>query len=333
MKIAMLGAGGFVGSNLVEFLMGQDEHHVVGVDTADDKLAGIGGPQFEFYKGDIRQDRDLIEGVVRDCDVVVDLVAYANPSIYVERPLEVVDLNFFENYRVMELCIHTRKRLIQYSSSEVYGHPEGDRYHEDTSSLVAGPIQKQRWIYAAAKQLLERVVHAHGLAGDLDYTIVRPFNFLGPRLDYLVPSGAMGGPRLFAHYMSALLSGGPMYLVDGGHHHRSFTHIADANTAFQAMLDHPGAHNEIFNVGNPTINATVRQVAELMRDIYKELTSKPASCELVEVDGETFYGEGYEDVDRVPPNIDKLRALGWEPRYGLREALKDAMEFYVPPSG
>ena len=103
MKIAMLGAGGFVGSNLVEFLMGQDEHHVVGVDTADDKLAGIGGPQFEFYKGDIRQDRDLIEGVVRDCDVVVDLVAYANPSIYVERPLEVVDLNFFENYRVMEL--------------------------------------------------------------------------------------------------------------------------------------------------------------------------------------------------------------------------------------
>ncbi|MDH3471637.1 MAG: bifunctional UDP-4-keto-pentose/UDP-xylose synthase, partial [Acidimicrobiia bacterium] len=54
-----------------------------------------------------------------------------------------------------------------------------------------------------------------------------------------------------------------------------------------------------------------------------------AACELVDVDGDTFYGKGYEDVDRVPPSIDKLRALGWEPRHGLSEIFTDAIEYYV----
>ena len=329
MNIAILGAGGFIGSNLIEYLMERGEHRLVGVDITDEKLAGIGGPQFRFIKADVSQNRDLVEDVVRDTDVVVDLIAYANPSIYVESPLEVVDLNFFENHRIVEMCVRHQKRLIQYSTAEVYGHPTDEFYFEDTSDLRLGPIHKQRWIYSAAKQLLERVVYAHGQAGDLDFTLVRPFNFVGPRFDYLVPSESMGGPRLFAHFMSALLSGGPMYLVDGGWRHRSFTHIADANTAFEILLDHPGARNEIFNIGNPAINVTVRQVAELMCDLYEELTGKPAPCELVEVDGETFYGIGYEDTDRVPPSIDKLRALGWEPRHGLRDIFRDAMLTYL----
>ena len=92
-----------------------------------------------------------------------------------------------------------------------------------------GPVQKQRWIYATAKMLLERVLYAHGVAGELDYTIVRPFNFIGSRIDYLVPANAIGGPRVFPHFMSALLTGGPLRLVDGGHVHRAFLHIADAN--------------------------------------------------------------------------------------------------------
>lgn len=329
MNIAILGAGGFIGSNLIEFLIGRNEHEIVGIDTTDEKLAGISGPQFKFHKADIRESGELVDGVIRDADVVVDLIAYANPSIYVERPLDVINLNFFENHKIIELCVRHGKRLFQYSTSEVYGHPSGDTYEEDTSEMRVGPTQKPRWVYAATKQLLERVVFAHGIENDLDYTIVRPFNFVGPRFDYLVEPGSMGGPRLFAHYMSALLGDGPMYLVDGGWRHRSFTHIGDANRAFQTMLDHPGARREIFNVGNPSVNMTIRETAELMKELYEELTGKPANCELVDVDGETFYGKGYEDVDRVPPSIEKLRALGWEPRHGAREVLGDSMAYYL----
>lgn len=332
MQIAILGAAGFIGSNLVEFLLDRGEHEIVGLDMTDEKLADVGGGRFKFYQADVTEAHDLVDSLVADADVVVDLIAYANPSIYIERPLDVIRLNFFENHRVIEACIRHGTRLFQYSTSEVYGHPSGPTYDEDTSTLVLGPVQMQRWVYACAKQLVERVVHGHGLRGDLDYTIVRPFNFIGPRFDYLVPAGTMGGPRLFAHYMSALLSGGPMYLVDGGHRHRSFTHIADANTAFQVLLDHPGARNEIFNIGNPDVDVTIRQVADLMKELYEELTGRPAPCELVEVDGREFYGAGYEDVDRVPPAIEKLKALGWEPRYDLRSTFRSSMESYLDES-
>ena len=223
-----------------------------------------------------------------------------------------------------------QKRLVQYSSAEVYGKAKsGDSFSEDETDLTLGPTVKQRWIYSAAKGLLERVLHAHGLAGDLEYTIIRPFNFIGCRLDYLVPAGAKGGPRVFPHFMSALLTGGPMYLVDGGHFHRAFLHIGDANNGFQAIIDNPlQSRNQIFNMGNPANNVSIRELAQLMIQIYGEITGVRATVDLVEVSGKEFYGEGYEDGERYPPDIRKLRSLGWEPTRDLRSTLTDTMEHY-----
>jgi nucleoside-diphosphate-sugar epimerase len=333
MKLVVLGAGGFIGSNLIEDLIERGEHEVLGVDIASNKLAGIEGSGFEFVQADITTSYELIDELVAASDAVVDLVAYANPSIYVESPLEVVQLNFFDNLRIAEFCIKHGKRLIQYSTSEVYGkNPQRATFSEAESDLILGPVTKQRWIYAASKQLLERMLHGYGLRGDLNYTIVRPFNFVGPRFDYLVEAGARGGPRVFAHYMSALLTGGPMYLVDGGQQRRSFTHIKDANEAFSVLLGNPAAHNQIFNVGNPATDTSIRDLALLMRQIYADLTGETPHNELVEISGEEFYGVGYEDTDRVPPDISKLEALGWEPRRGLRETFKDAIEYNLDPT-
>jgi UDP-apiose/xylose synthase len=330
MRLGIFGAGGFIGSNLVEYLVGRGEHEVVGLDVSGEKLEGIEGPNFTFIEVDITQDRATAERLVADSDVVVDLIAYANPSIYVEQPLEVFELNFQENMRIVRECVRHGKRLIQYSTSEVYGKASGSEYSEDRSDLIMGPITSQRWIYASAKQLLERVIHAHGMRGDLDYTIVRPFNFIGPRLDYLVPAGATGGPRVFAHFMSALLTGGPMYLVDGGTRRRCFTHIEDANEAFTILLEHEGARTQIFNIGNPDTDASIREIAILMKDIYEELTGVTPHNELVEMSGTEFYGPGYEDMDRVPPDISKLAALGWKPRRDLRATFRDAIAFNLP---
>jgi nucleoside-diphosphate-sugar epimerase len=332
MNLLLLGAGGFIGSHLVEALIAQGRHTIVGVDVADEKLAGIHGPTFTFVQADVASDLAVVDEFIDRADAVVDLIGYANPSIYVERPLDVFDLNFRLNLRVMERCVDTGIRFIQYSTSEVYGRPTGPTYREDQSELVMGPVTKQRWIYAASKQLLERVIHAYGLEGRLTYAILRPFNFLGARLDYLVPAGAMGGPRVFSHYMSALLTGGPMYLVDGGTVHRSFTHIEDANQAFLTILDHPEASNEAFNIGNPENDTTIRGFAELICDVYEELTGTEPNCELVEIDGQEFYGPGYQDTTRVVPDIEKLRRLGWEPRRDLRTAVTDAMRYYLDPS-
>ncbi len=331
MKIAILGAGGFVGSHMVEHLIARGEHDVVGVDVTDEKLEGISGRNFKFLEGDISGETPLMDKVIRESDLVVDLVAYANPSLYVSSPLEVFELNFIQNLRVAKICMQHRKKLIQYSSAEVYGKlEEGKHYTEDESDSVFGPTHKQRWIYAAGKALLERVIYAHGAAGDLEYVIIRPFNFIGSRIDYLVSPGTMGGPRVFAHFMSALLSGGPIHLVEGGRYHRAFLHIEEATTAFQTILDHPEqSRNQIFNIGNPNNNTTIRDMAYLMVDLYEEITGEPAKSEIRDITGEDFYGPGYEDSDRLPPDISKLRLLGWTPKHNLRKTLRDTMEYYI----
>ena len=257
---------------------------------------------------------------MQDADVVVDLIAHANPSVYVSAPLEVFDLNFLQNLNIVRLCIAHRKRLIQYSSAEVYGKAGAgdDLYREDTTDSVFGPVEKQRWIYATGKLMLERLLYAHGAAGKLEYTIIRPFNFIGSRIDYLVPAGAVGGPRVFPHFMSALLTGGPIRLVGGGTFHRAFLHIDDASRAFRVLLDRRSdARNAIFNVGNPKNNITIRDLATLMIELFEELTGRRSTSELVTITGEEFYGTGYKDDDRLPPDISKLDRLGWSPRHDL----------------
>ena len=332
MKILILGAGGFIGSHLVEHLLRRAEHEIVGLDVTDEKLEGINGPRFQFRPCDIRRDDALVDRLIRDTDLVVDLIAYANPSMYVIAPLDVFELNFLQNLEIAKLCARHRKRLIQYSSAEVYGKatPDSTACCEDSSDSVFGPVHRQRWIYASAKLLLERVLYAMGAAGDLDYTIVRPFNFLGPRIDYLVEPYATGGPRVFPHFMSALLTGGPIRLVNGGHVHRAFLHIADANEAFQTLLDHPDqTRHEIFNVGNPANNVTIREFARLMIETYQTLTGRAAPSRVEEMSGDEFYGVGYEDGDRLPPDVTKMRALGWQPRRDLYETLVLTIRHYL----
>ena len=331
MRVAILGAGGFIGSHLVSHLLSQGRYVVVGLDTSNEKLADVSTEDYEFYKADVRQVPDLLDEIIREADVVVDLIAHANPSMYVANPIDVFELNFMQNLHIAEVCMKYSKRLIQYSSAEVYGKAsQGEVYSEETTDLVLGPVRKQRWIYATAKILLERVLYGYGVSGDLEYTIVRPFNFIGPRLDYLVPPGSMGGPRVFPHWMSALLSGGPIYLVDGGHVHRAFMHIADANAGFQTLLDHPEeSRNQTFNMGNPANNLKIRELASLMIDVYEELTGDKVRSPIVEVSGVEFYGEGYEDANRLPPNISKLRALGWNPIRDVRTTFRDAIAYYL----
>lgn len=341
MRIAILGAGGFIGSHLVQGLLADGEHELEGVDSTgeklDEALAAIdpaAHARWTFHEADVRIAPALLRDVIRRADLVVDLIAHANPSLYVARPLDVFELNFMQNLEIARLCMEYGRYLVQYSSAEVYGKTTGAPYREDATDSTFGPVSKQRWIYASAKLLLERVLYAHGEAGDLRYTIVRPFNFLGPRIDYLVAAGATGGPRVFPHFMSALLSGGPIRLVGGGDVRRAFLHIDDATAAFRTLLAHPDRiRNEIFNVGNPDNQVTVRQFAHLMLELWEELTGESATSAIESMDGETFYGVGYEDGDREPPDVSKMRALGWAPRYGLRETVRETMRYYLAGRG
>lgn len=348
LKILCLGAGGFIGSHLVERLL-HGGHAVIGLDTHDDKLAGaLGHPRFRWIRADIGDRAFDLDAAVAASGLVIDLIAYANPGLYVRMPREIFRLNFTENLRIAEACVRHGRRLIQFSSCEVYGKslagvagdalkdPEDPRhatFSEETSPMIMGPVGKHRWIYASAKALLERVLHAYGLEDRLDYTIVRPFNFIGPRIDYL-PSEQEGGlPRVFSYFMEALLTGGTMQLVDGGRQRRTYTYIDDAIDCIERIVERPAAaRRQIFNVGARGNEISIRGLAELMREIYDARFRQPGEPQaaIAEISGRDFYGEGYDDSDRRIPDIAKAQTLlGWQPRATVRETVERTMEYYV----
>jgi len=332
-RIALFGGAGFIGSHLVRGLYDSGGYDIVVLDVDRSRLRMlVGASGYRFVDCDIGRDADLVQQAVVDSDIVVDLVAYANPAVYITNPLEVIQLNLFDNLRIVDLCVRYNKRLVQFSTCEVYGKTGGssEPFHEDRTDCILGPVCKHRWIYACAKQLLERIVHARGLRDELEYTIVRPFNFLGPLIDYLVASPGDGNPRVFSHFMSALLWNGTIKLVDGGGVKRCYTYIADAVDAILLILSSPAkTRNEIVNVGNPGNEASIRQLAYMMKSIYEEMTGRPCTVPIVDVAATDFYGRGHEDCDRRIPSVDKMRALGWTPEYDLRKTLELTMSFYV----
>jgi UDP-apiose/xylose synthase len=196
-----------------------------------------------------------------------------------------------------------------------------------------GPVQKQRWTYACAKQLLERLVYAYGMEGQLPFTIVRPFNFIGPRMDYLPTVEGEGVPRVMACFMDALLFNKPLRLVEGGTNRRAFTDIRDATDAVIAMLKNPdNAKGQIFNIGHPGNEVTIRELAEKMVSLYPALSGKPLppNCRLENVTAKEFYGADYEDSDRRIPDISLAqRLLDWRPKIALDNALENTMKGFI----
>ncbi len=348
MRILLLGGGGFIGSHLTKALIDKGCKVTV-FDLYEEKVQDVVSDNLTFIQGDIRKCHDIIEYEIKNTDLVVDLIAYANPKLYVDKPLDVFELNFMENLKTCQLCVKYEKRLIQFSTCEVYGttatsyfrdelkEPDADRlavFDEDESPMIMGPTQKQRWIYACGKHMLERVLHAYGLEDRLDYTIVRPFNWIGPKIDYLPTETGEGTTRVFSNFMDAILYEKDIQLVDGGQQRRAFTYISDCIDALLRIIfdETSVSKRQIYNIGNPESELSVQEFAELMIDIYKEnwWDQKKRLPEMITVSGEEFYGKGYEDCLRRIPKIDKIREhLGWEPKVDLRETVFKCMEAFI----
>lgn len=230
------------------------------------------------------------------------------------------------------MCIASGKWLIQFSTSEVYGKANGRElpFKEEASDFVVGPINKQRWIYSCAKQLLERMIFAWGAEDRLNYTIVRPFNIIGPEMDYITPPGAKGKPRVFPEFMSALLFEQPIRLINGGNTRRCFTYIDDAIAALEAILRQPhAAYKQIYNSGASGNEVSIRDLADLMIELYHDITGRAPASHPEVISGDSYYGKGYEDCDRRVPDISKINGLGWTPKINLRDAIRESMIYYI----
>ena len=333
-KILILGVNGFIGHHLSQQLVAATDWEIYGMDMQTDRITDLlPEKRFHFFEGDITINREWIEYHIKKCDTVLPLVAIATPATYVREPLRVFELDFEANLPIVRACVRYRKRVVFPSTSEVYGMCRDDEFDPEASELVLGPIGKPRWIYACAKQLMDRVIHAYGMQEGLDYTLFRPFNWIGAGLDS-INTAKEGSSRVITQFLGHIVRGEPIKLVDGGTQKRTFTYIDDGIAALMKIIANEDgiAGGKIYNIGNPRNNYSVRELARMMLDLaltYPEYRENAEKVKLIETTADAYYGKGYQDVQNRVPKIDNTCAdLDWRPMVTMDESLRHIFDAY-----
>jgi nucleoside-diphosphate-sugar epimerase len=332
-KILILGVNGFIGHHLSKRILETTDWDVYGMDMQNDRLGEIANhPRMHFFEGDITINKEWVEYHIRKCDVILPLVAIATPATYVKEPLKVFELDFEANLPIVRSAHKYGKHLVFPSTSEVYGMSPDAEFDPAASPLVYGPINKPRWIYACAKQLMDRVIWGYGMEG-LRFTLFRPFNWIGPGLDSIYTSKE-GSSRVVTQFLGHIARGEPINLVDGGAQKRAFTYIDDGISALQCIIENKNdvANGKIYNIGNPLNNHSVKELANMMLEIANRIPEYQETAKQVVIQETTsaqYYGNGYQDVqNRVPKITNTIAELGWQPTTTMSQALENIFEAY-----
>ena len=333
-KVLILGVNGFIGHHLTKRILETTDWDVFGMDMFSDRVGEfMTNPRFHFFEGDIMINQEWIEYHVKKCDVVLPLVAIATPATYVQSPLSVFQLDFEANLPIIKWCVKYKKHVVFPSTSEVYGMCKDSEFDPENSELIYGPINKPRWIYACSKQLLDRVIAAYGQQEGLKFTLFRPFNWIGGGLDS-IHTPKEGSSRVITQFFGHIVRGETIKLVDGGQQKRAFTYIDDGINALMKIIENTNdiACSQIYNIGNPKNNYSVRELATMMLQLakhYPEYAEGLAKVKVVETTSGEYYGKGYQDVqNRVPKIANTQRDLEWTPRVTMAEALKGIFDYY-----
>ena len=209
-----------------------------------------------------------------------------------------------------------------------------DEFNEDTSPLIVGPINRQRWIYSTSKQLLDRVIWAYGQKEGLEFTLFRPFNWMGTHLDSL-DSARVGSSRAITQLILNLVEGTPIKLIDGGEQKRCFTDIDDAIEALFRIIENKdnNCNGQIINIGAPYNEASIKELAETLVAKFEEHPLRkhfPQFAGYNLVESKAFYGDGYQDVQHRRPSVENAKKLlNWEPTTHFEQTIEETLDFFL----
>ena len=308
------GGAGFIGSHLVDLLVGRGHQAVVLDDLSTGRHDNLrehhGSPDVEFVMGSILND-GLVDDVVRRCDGVFHLAAAVGVNLIVQRPLESLATNIRGSEIVLDKCHKYGRKVLVASTSEIYGKNTSDALSEEDDRILGSPL-KTRWSYSEAKAIEEVLAHAYWKDKGLPAVIVRLFNTVGPRQ---VGHYGMVVPRL----VSQALRNEPITVYGDGNQTRCFCHVLDVVQGIYGLFEESAAEGRVFNVGSPD-EISIMDLAERV----KELTGSSSPIHVVPY--EVAYESGFEDMQRRRPDIFRIRdAIGWQPTRGLDQILEDVM--------
>jgi UDP-4-amino-4-deoxy-L-arabinose formyltransferase/UDP-glucuronic acid dehydrogenase (UDP-4-keto-hexauronic acid decarboxylating) len=180
--------------------------------------------------------------------------------------------------------------------------------------------------------MMDRVIYAYGSRGDLQFTLFRPFNWMGPKLDN-VWSNEGKSSRVVSQFLSDIFHDRDIQIVGSGEQKRCFLYIDDAIEALMHIIENKDgvANGQIFNIGCPENEASITQLAEKLLETVKTYPAyKNTKTRIITTTADAYYGKGYQDVGRRVPSIKKAQEiLGWQPRTDFTTSLKKTIDYYI----
>lgn len=313
MRVLVTGGAGFIGSHLCEALLHNGNEVWALDDLSTGRLENLRtferNDRFRFLEGTVL-DAAVVQGLVAQCDRVFHLAAAVGVKYVLENPLRSLITNIRGTEVVLEACAQHKRRVVIFSSSEVYGKGVTVPFAED-DDRVMGPTHKLRWSYACGKAVDECVAQAYWQQQQLPVTIVRCFNTCGPR-----QTGAYG--MVIPSMVLRALRDEPILVYGDGEQSRCFSAVGDVVRGTLLLAECESALGEIFNIGTDE-EVSVRQLAERIKVRCK--SASPIEC----VPYEQIYGRSFEDMRRRVPDLRKIRRfVGYRPAITL-DALLDSV--------
>jgi len=316
MRYLITGGAGFIGSHLTDALLERGDTVSILDNFSTGDVANIahlvGDARVSITSGSVLDDH-LVQGLVRNCDVVVHLAAAVGVKLIVEQPLESMITNIRGTETVLGACAELDKRVLVSSTSEIYGKNTSGPLHEDSDRILGSPL-KSRWSYSTSKAVDEILAYNYWKERGTQAIIVRLFNCVGPR-----QTGSYG--MVLPTFVRQALLGEDITVYGTGEQRRCFCHVRDTVAALIGLLDHPDAPGTVFNVGN---NEEI-SIGELAKSVIDAVGS---ASEISLTPYEEAYEEGFEDMERRVPDISRIRSLtGWAPTLTLDQMIADVTEF------
>jgi UDP-glucuronate decarboxylase len=304
MRILVTGGAGFIGSHLCERLLNSG-HDVLCLDNFfTGRRANIlhlhDNPHFELIR------HDVIEPILLEVDQIYNLACPASPIHYQYNPVKTVKTNVMGMINMLGLAKRVRARILQASTSEVYGdpliHPQREEYWGNVNPIGV------RSCYDEGKRLAETLMMDYHRQNHVDIRIARIFNTYGPRM--LENDG-----RVVSNFIVQALRNQPLTIYGKGDQTRSFCYVDELVSALILLMNTDGIDGPV-NLGNP-----------------REFTIKQLADEVIRLSGSASVVEHLplpqDDPKQRQPNISRAQALlGWTPQIELREGLEKTIEYF-----
>ncbi len=310
MRALITGGAGFIGSHLADHLLGRGDQVVLLDDLSTGRVTNIehlnDRTGAEFVLGSIL-DTELVDEAVARVDAVFHLAAAVGVNLIVEKPLESLMTNIRGTETVVEKAHKYNTRILVMSTSEIYGKNTSDSLSENDDRILGSPL-KSRWSYSEAKAIDEILAYTYWREKGLETVIIRLFNTVGPR-----QTGSYG--MVVPRFVGQALRHQPLTIFGEGTQTRCFCHVSDVVGGLVALSEHPEAFGRVFNLGG-TEEISIGDLAERII----ELAGSDSEVEYIPYDA--AYEEGFEDMVRRVPNVDRARRLvGFEPSVGLDDTI------------